>query len=163
MPSSSATPFAKFKNWLKFRNKKLSDQKSLTQPSQVSQKHVHVPHSLQSLPSHPVLPSQHLQAPVSSIQLDPQQPPPSQVPETNSAHRIASSPPTPSHDTMKSVYHGAKMALGIVNDFADPLPPLKTAVKGILKIIEIVEVKVFVSHSIDVKCHTGSNGEQRRA
>jgi hypothetical protein len=40
------------------------------------------------------------------------------------------------------VYNGAKLALGVVKDFADPLPPLKTAVEGILKIIEIVEVQV---------------------
>jgi hypothetical protein len=41
---------------------------------------------------------------------------------------------------MKSVYNGAKMALGIVKDFAEPLPPLKTAVEGILTIITLVEV-----------------------
>jgi hypothetical protein len=38
------------------------------------------------------------------------------------------------------VYNGAKIALGIVKDFAEPLPPLKAAVEGILTIITLVEV-----------------------
>jgi hypothetical protein len=145
-------PFAKFKNWLKYHDKKSPDQRpptitcpsqrtSSAQPSQVSQstpKHAHPTRSLQSLPSHLVLPSL-LQSPVSSAQPDPRKKPPSEIPESDASP--TASPPKSSHDTIKSVYHGAKMALGIIKGFAEPLPPLKTAVEGILKIIEIVEVK----------------------
>ena len=74
--------------------------------------------------------------------------PPSASPQTLIAPYLSpSNSPAPSplsessHEILKSVYNGVKLALGVVRNFAEPLPPLKATVEGFLKIIEVVEVK----------------------
>jgi hypothetical protein len=125
MPSSSTTLSVRLKDW--FGRERYADHVHIAISAHCQASRNTPPsHSSQSIPgnAHPSgysLPS----VPHNPVQL-------------TSAHPTH---PLSSNDTIESVYNGAKLALGVVKNFAEPLPPLKTAVEDILKIIEIVEVQ----------------------